>query len=54
MVAFSQSLVIETISQGGRVARNSAVIDRARETQFTSVHNEVKILSKVFFFRSDN
>ena len=47
MEAFSQALVIETISQGGRVARNSAVIDCARETasmpQFTSVHNEEKI-----------
>lgn len=32
MEAFSQALVIETISQGGRVARNSTVIDRARET----------------------
>lgn len=55
MVAFSQALVIETISRG-RVARNSAVIDRAREAQlFTSVHNEVKISSNVFFFlRSDN
>jgi len=45
--AFSQALVIETISQGGRVARNSAVIDRARETssmpQCTSAHYEVKM-----------
>ena len=47
MVTFSQALVIETISQGGRVARNSAVIDRARETQFTFVRNEIQ--SNVFF-----
>ena len=48
MVTFSQALVIETISQGGRVARNSAVIDRARETQFTFVY--VMRYNQMFFF----